>query len=67
MKDNQELIKNVRNTIQNMQKQQDIIFNTMIDVIKPTQEQEEWLWDYCFNCGDSNEDYAEYVRNKLKL
>lgn len=67
MKDNRELIENVRNTIQNIQKQQDTVYNTMIKVINPTKDQEEWLWEYCFNCDGSNEVYTEYVRENLKF
>ena len=48
-----------------LSQKQDELYAGLLEAIgEISEEQESWLWDYCYNCnGDS--DYSEYVRNKI--
>lgn len=65
-KDDEELIEVVRKEIKELQEQQNTIFHQMICITRATNEEEEWLWEYCFNCGDEG-DYTKFVKGKLNL
>ena len=60
-----QLIEGVKNTIASLSQKQDELYAGLLEAIgEISEEQESWLWDYCYNCnGDS--DYSEYVRNKI--
>ncbi len=58
-----EQIEAARGDIQSLQEQQNKIFEF---VAKQCNVDEEWLWEYLFNCtAGENSAYADMVRNRL--
>jgi len=65
MKDKEHLIEGVKNTIASLFKKQDELYTGLLEAIgEISEEQESWLWDYCYNCNEESS-YSEYVRNKI--
>jgi hypothetical protein len=59
-------IKKTRKVIKQLQQQQNDLYDKLIAEIKPSEEQEPWLWDYCFNSypRDSSE-YSKIVEGGI--
>jgi hypothetical protein len=65
MKNNKQLIEETRKRIQKLQTEQDDVYNQMISIIKPEEDMEAWIWDYCFNCYDENSEYDKKVKENI--
>jgi len=59
-------IEGTRAVIEQLQKQQNGLYDMLIEEIKPSEEQEPWLWDHCFNSYpcDSSE-YSKMVERGI--
>jgi hypothetical protein len=58
-----EIIENAKEQIQLLTEQQDQIFK---DVLKQCEVDEEWLWEYLFNCtANDNSPYVQMVLSKI--
>lgn len=65
MKDKEHLIEGVKNTITSLFEKQNELYAGLLEAVgEINEEQESWLWDYCYNCNEES-DYSEYVRNKI--
>jgi hypothetical protein len=51
-------IEGTKAVIENLQQQQNDLYDRLIEDINPSEEQEPWLWNYVFNA--SNNDNTEY-------
>ena len=49
MRQHQSKIEGTKAVIEQLQQQQNDLYDILIEEIKPTEEQENWLWEYCFN------------------
>jgi hypothetical protein len=65
MKDKEHLIEGVKNTIRSLFKKQDELYAGLLEAIgEISEEQESWLWDYCYNCHEDSE-YTQMVRYRI--
>lgn len=59
-------IEGTKAVIERLQQQQNEIYDRLIDEIKPTEEQESFIWDYVFNSTPmDNEEYNQMVERGI--
>lgn len=66
MEQHQSKIEGTRAVIEQLQQQQNDLYDRMIEEITPSDEQETWLWDYCFNSSLPHDtEYAAMVERGI--
>ena len=60
-KKHREKVEIARKTIRNLQEAESIIYNSLINELEVDND---WLYDYVFNCVDES-DYTTMVRNEI--
>jgi hypothetical protein len=64
MKKYEDAIETARKKITELAAQQDDVYRELVSKIKPTEQQEEWLYDYCFNYSFDTE-YAQFIKQNI--
>lgn len=66
MEQHRSKIEGTRAVIEQLQQQQNGLYDSLIEEIKPSFEQETWLWDYCFNSFPSeSSEYSKMVEKGI--
>ena len=59
-------IEETKAVIEQLQQAQNNLYDALIDMIEPTEEQEPWLWDYVFNTSPKdNSEYNQMVERGI--
>jgi hypothetical protein len=59
-------IEETKAVIEQLQQAQNNLYDALIDMIEPTEEQEPWLWDYVFNTyPKDNSEYNQMVERGI--